>query len=300
MQNMFCDSNNLHNEADVEALFIEPLLRDLGYPENRIRRKAAIEQLDLPNTGVRAERYRPDFVLLDATAKPIVIVDAKSPDENPSNYRYQVTGYSLLINQRFDVNPIRYCVVSNGFVTELLEWDRGAPVQVLQFQNFESGDVQLAEFRSAIAYGVFNQEHAVKDVVPEYRRPTINEIIDVFETAHNTIWKKEKYGPTKAFYELVKLLFVKLRHDRHIRDIVDGEDKPTRDDFYFTADWVQRQPTDNPISDQFGDIQSELENEIRTGRKKRIFGERESIDLRVSTVIEVVRLLEKYDLHGIV
>ena len=299
MQNMYCDSNNLLNEADVEALFVEPLLRDLGYPVNRVRRKAAIEQLDLPTTGARAEKYRPDYVLLDSTGRPVVIIDAKSPDENPSNYRYQVTGYSLLINQHYDVNPIRYCVVSNGLVTELLEWDREAPVQILHFQHFESGDVQLAEFRSAIAYRVFNQEQAVKEVLPEYRRPTINEIIDVFEAAHNTIWKKEKYGPTKAFYELVKLLFVKLRHDRHIRDIVEDHGKLSKDHFYFTANWVERQPTANPISDQFGDIQTELEREIRAGRKKRIFVENENIDLRPSTVIEVVRLLENYDLHGI-
>ena len=39
MRNVFCDSNDLHNEADVEALFAEPLLNALGYPDNRIRRR---------------------------------------------------------------------------------------------------------------------------------------------------------------------------------------------------------------------------------------------------------------------
>ncbi len=300
MQNIFCDSDALHNEADVEALFLEPLLRALGYPGNRVRRKAAIEELALPTTGARAERYRPDYVLMDSAGRPVVVVDAKSPAENPSSYRYQVTGYSLLINQRYDDNPIRYCVVSNGLATELLEWDREAPVLVLQFQDFDPGDARLAELRSAIAYEAFNQAQAVKSVKPEYRRPTIREIISAFGTAHDTIWKKEKYGPTKAFYELAKLLFVKLRQDRCIHEIVEQGRPPQQDDFYFTTDWIRRQPTANPVSEQlFGEIQNQLEREIRAGRKKRIFGEDEVIDLRPSTIVEVVRLLEGFDLHDI-
>ena len=83
MRNIFCDSDALHNEADVEALFLEPLLRTLGYPDNRIRRKAAIEELPLPTTGARAERYRPDYVLMDSAGRPVVVLDAKSPTEKP-------------------------------------------------------------------------------------------------------------------------------------------------------------------------------------------------------------------------
>ncbi len=300
MQNIFCDSNELHNEADVEALFVEPLLQSLGYPNNRIKRKTSIEELPLPTTGARAERYRPDYVLMDSAGKPVVVVDAKSPEEKPSNYRYQVTGYSLLINQRYEDNPIRYCVVSNGFVTELLEWDIEAPVLVLRFQHFDPGDTRLAEFRSAIAYEAFNQEYAVKEVKPEYRRPTISEIIMAFEASHITIWKKEKYGPTKAFYELAKLIFVKFRQDRRIHDIIERGESVQLDDFYFTAEWINRQPTENPVSDLlFREIQDRSEEEILAGSKKRIFTEGEAIDLRPSTIIEVVRLLEKYDLHGI-
>ena len=300
MQNIFCSSNELHNEADVEALFVEPLLHALGYPSNRIRRKASIEELPLPTTGVRAERYRPDYVLMDSAGKPVVVVDAKSSEETPSKFRYQVTGYSLLINQRYEDNPIRYCVVSNGFITELLEWDREAPVLVLRFQHFDSGDARWAELRSAIAYEAFNQEYAVREIKPEYRRPTIREIITTFEAAHITIWKKEKYGPTKAFYELAKLLFVKLRQDRRIHENVEQGRTIQLNDFYFTTDWISQQPTPNPVSDLlFREIQDRLEEEILAGSKKRIFVEGEAIDLRPSTIIEVVRLLEKYDLHGI-
>ena len=115
-----------------------------------------------------------------------------------------------------------------------------------------------------------------------------------------TIWKKEKFGPTKAFYELAKLLFVKLRQDRLIHGIIEQGREIQQTDFYFTVDWANSQPTANPVSDLlFKEIQNQLEGEIRSGNKKRIFGEGELIDLRPSTIIEVVRLIEGYDLHGI-
>ena len=283
----------------MEALLVEPLIQQLGFPNNRIRRKAAIESLPIPR-GSTTEDYRPDYVLLDSAGKPVVVIDAKHPNEDPSNYRYQVSGYALLINQRFDENPIRYCVVSNAFKTELLQWDRAEPELVLRFNNFDSGDSQLANLRAAISYQVFNQEQAVRSVRPQYRRPTIAEVVLAFEKAHDIIRKKEKYGPTKAFYELTKLLFVKLRQDREIHDIIRDERTPQPHQFYFTAEWIESQPTINPVNDPlFRDIQSRLEAEIRQGRKKRIFKDDEAIELRPATILDVVRLIEGYDLHGI-
>ena len=256
--------------------------------------------MTLPTTGAHGERYRPDYILHDSTGQPVVVVDAKHPDEDPSDYRYQVTGYALLINQRHDANPLRYCIVTNGLKTELLEWDRDAPILVLRFQDFDSGSEALTALRSTIAYGVFNQEREVRNVRPNYHRPTISEIIASFADAHNTIWKKEKIGPTKAFYELAKLLFVKLRQDRLIHEKIAQGEQPRRDDFFFTVDWVSRQPTDNPIAEPlFSAIQKQMEAEIIAKKKKRIFLSGESISLRPSTILEVVRTLEESDLHGI-
>ena len=299
MQNIFCKSDDLHNEADVEALFVEPLIQQLGFPNNRIRRKASIESLPIPR-GSSIEDYSPDYVLLDSRGKPVVVIDAKHPRRNPSSYRYQVSGYALLINQRFDENPIRYCLLSNAFKTELLQWDKGEPQLVLGFNDFDSGNAQFADLRATISYQVFNQEQAVRSVRPQYRRPAIAEIVSAFEKAHNIIRKKEKYGPTKAFYELTKLLFVKLSQDRKIHDIIRVGSTPKPRDFYFTADWIESQPTVNPVNAPlFKDIQIALEAEIRRGRKKRIFRDDETIELRPATILDVVRLIESYDLHGI-
>ena len=280
-------------------MFMEPLIQQLGFPNNRIRRKAAIESLPIPR-GSSVEDYAPDYVLLNSTGQPVVVMDAKHPDRDPSNYRYQVSGYALLINQRFDSNPIRYCLVSNALKTELLQWDRGEPELVLRFNNFDTGDSQFADLRAAISYQVFNQEQAVRSVRPQYHRPTIAEVVFAFEKAHDIIRKKEKYGPTKAFYELTKLLFVKLRQDQGINDAIKNGLTPHPNLFYFTVDWVMSQPTVNPVNAPlFRDIQTGLEAEIRRGRKKRIFKDDETIELRPQTVLDVVRLIESYDLHGI-
>ena len=206
----------------------------------------------------------------------------------------------MLINQRFESNPLRYCVVSNALKTELLQWDRGDPDLVLRFNNFDTGDSQFAYLRAAISYQVFNQEQAVQSVRPQYHRPAISEVVWAFEKAHDIIRKKEKYGPTKAFYELTKLLFVKLRQDRGIHDAIRDGLTPQPNQFYFTAEWIENQPTVNPVNDPlFRDIQTGLEAEIRRGRKKRIFKDDEAIELRPQTVLDVVRLIESYDLHGI-
>ena len=299
MRNLFCNSEDLHNEADVEALFVEPLIQHLGFPHNHIRRKAAIERLPIPR-GSKVVHYAPDYVLLDSIGRPVVVVDAKSPNEDPSDYRYQVSGYALLINQRYDDNPIRYCVVSNAFKTELLQWDKGKPELVLRFNNFDAGDSQFANFRANVSYQVFNQEQAVRSVRPQYRRPTIAEIVLAFEKSHEIIRNREKYGPTKAFYELTKLLFVKLRQDQGIHDTIRKGHTPQSNQFYFTIEWIENQPTVNPVNNPlFRDIQTRLEAEILRGSKKRIFQEGEAIELRPQTVLEVVRLIESYDLHGI-
>ena len=197
-------------------------------------------------------------------------------------------------------NPLRYCVVSNALKTELLQWDRGEPDLFLRFNNFDTGDPQFADLRAVISYQTFNQEQAVQSVRPQYHRPAISEVVRAFEKAHDIIRNREKYGPTKAFYELTKLLFVKLRQDQGIHDAIRDGLTPQHNQFYFTAEWIENQPTVNPVNDPlFRDIHKRLEAEIRSGRKKRIFKDDETIELRPQTVLDVVRLIESYDLHGI-
>lgn len=300
MRNLFCDSATLRNEADVEAEFVERLLDHLGYPATAIRRKASISEITLPNTGRKAERYTPDFVAHDAAGRPRLVIEAKHPAESPARYRYQVTGYALAINQRYEDNPLALCIVTNGVTTELLRWDLADPVSTLEFADFNAGSDRLDDLTHLVGYHQVSREEPLRVARPDYHRPSIDETVAAFAAAHQVIWKRDKLGPTRAFYELAKILFVKLRQDQRVHHLLSDGGSPTADDFYFTREWIARQPTDNPISDQlFSEVRQALEREIQSGDKKRIFAPDEIIDLKSTTVVEVVGILESLDLHSI-
>ncbi len=113
MLNIFCKRADIDSEADVEALVVDRLLSKLNYPDNRIRRKDSVERITIPR-GHSSEQYRPDYVLLDRHGNPSVVIDAKSPNENPEAWHYQVSGYALILNQRNDDNPVQYVVTTKS------------------------------------------------------------------------------------------------------------------------------------------------------------------------------------------
>ena len=301
---LLCEYTNLHNEADVEALFVERLFRILKYPDNRIRRKETLDKLHV-SRGAKKEPYRPDYVVFDARNRPRVIFDAKSPSENPEKYRYQVAGYALGLNSKCSAeNPVRFVVVTNGKLTMIWEWDNDAPLLKLNFTEFEKDNAKFIKLRSVLSYDALKIEEAIPGE-KEFRRPPMDELLTAFDTAHQIIWKKDKLGPTDAFYEFTKLIFVKLREDQRISKLVDnGRSTLNASDFNFTTQWIHQQlendTSQNPVADVlFKRIRKDLEHSINEGKKKRIFGTNEKLMLKPSTIEEVVKLFENYDLHGI-
>jgi len=301
MKNMFCNDRDLRNEASVEALFVDRLLNVLKYPDNRVRRKESIEEIVI-GRGRKKEKYKPDYVLLDSSARPIVVVDAKGPAEKPQDYHYQVSAYALYLNQKFtDENPVIYTVVTNGYEFIVYPWDSDRPVFFLTFEEFVDGGTKFLELRSNLSFSAFNQVAATKDVF-DFSRPGLTTLTRVFNDCHNVIWKKEKISPTDAFYEFSKIMFIKIREDNKIHSIINRGTKPKREDFVFSSAWIQNQSAvePNPVdSILFRQIQSDLERQIRQRQKKRIFGQGERLALKASTTYEVVRELENFDLYGI-
>ena len=88
-KNMFCNIADLSNEAYVESLFVDRLLKALDYPDNRVCRKESISDITI-GRGSKKENYRPDYVLLDSVGKPIIVIDAKSPEETPEETSEEV------------------------------------------------------------------------------------------------------------------------------------------------------------------------------------------------------------------
>lgn len=308
----FCALKDLTNESTVEDFFITRLLKDLGYKDQDIKRKESIEKLTIPTGGRRKEQYRPDYVCF-ILQKPRIIIDAKAPRENVDDFHYQVSGYALTINQRFkEENPVKYCVLSNGVITKVYEWDKKDPILILAFSDFNERKpkyTQLREKLSRISYlDEIRKRALTKESLFEFEKPPKEEIIGIFRACHNLIWKSEKKSPVGAFFEFVKLIFVKLRADKRLRQdlwvkkrILNG--KPLPEDYIvFSKHWIEREEKEkpNPIdSILFDELCKELAKEYKAGTKKRIFDDDEKIKLKPSTIKGVVELLEHYDLFGV-
>lgn len=301
MKNMFCDLRDLRNEASVEALFVDRLLNALRYPDNRVRRKTSIEEIVI-GKGRKKEKYRPDYVLLDSSGVPKIVLDAKGPDEKLENYHYQVSGYALYLNQKYaEENPVLYTVLTNGCCFVVYPWDRAEPVFFLRFEDFVDGNEKFLELRSNLSFSAFNQVAATKGIF-DFQRPAINTLKKLFIDCHNLIWKKEKISPTDAFYEFCKIMFIKLRRDGLIHSVIRENRKPEVTDFVFSTRWIENQADveSNPVDAiLFRHIQQNLERQIREKKKKRIFERNEELKLKPSTTYEIVKSLQNYDLYGI-
>ena len=301
MKNIFCNSSDLKNEADVEALFIDRLLNYFKYNDKKIKRKKSVSEITI-GKGSKKERYKePDYILLDSNNNPIIIIDAKSPNEIIENYYYQISSYSLFINQKYDYNPIIYNILTNGLVFSVYPWDSNQPIFYLEFSDFVIDNEKFLELRSNLSYNTFKQVAATEGVF-EFKRPSLNILTKTFYDCHDLIWKKEKISPTDAFYEFSKIMFIKIREDNKIHNIINKGNKPKKSDFIFSTDWIDSQikVESNPLDTiLFRQIQGELEKQIKEKKKKRIFDMGEGIDLKASTIYEVVKKLQNYDLYGI-
>lgn len=302
--NAFTTRSALKTEADVEANFIDRLLSRLQYPDEAIKRKHSLTQLSVAR-GRRKEHYRPDYVLCDRHGGPVAVIEAKSPNEDPIAFHYQVSGYALSINQQHQQqdNPIRYVAVANGLRFVLWPWDSSTPLLDMSFDDFQEDHSTFIHLRSLLAFGALEITHITDAVGFEFKRPQLNKLITTFTVCHDLIWKKDKLGPTDAFYEFSKLIFVKLRQDRRIVNMIASGKTPDPADFHFSVSWIRQQiqhgTLDNPIGLLFDQVRQELEEHIETGTKKRIFSKDERLNLRTETIEEVVFRLEHYNLHGI-
>lgn len=301
MKNLFCNDADLSNEADVEALFVEKLLKALDYPDSNILRKDSIDQVVI-GKGSKKENYKPDYVLKDSNGEPIIVIDAKSPSEQPEAYHYQVSDYALSVNQKYpDKNPVRYIAVTNGHLFIVWPWDSERPIFFMKFGDFQKQSEKFLELRANLSYLMFKQISITKDVFP-FERPELSLLIRTFNDLHNLIRKKETLSPSDAFYEFAKLMFIKIREDNKIHKLIESGNKPTKADFIFSTHWIDSQVKvePNPIdATLFHQVQAELEKQIEQRKKKRIFEKGERLELKAATVYEIVKALQNFDLYGI-
>lgn len=298
-KNIFCDLKDLKNEDSVEKLFIDRLIRVLGYKDESVKTKVSIKELVI-GKGRKKETHKPDYVL-HKNRKPIIVIDAKPTGDNIDDYIYQTSGYSLALNQSFKKeNPVRYFVLSNGLVTKLYNWDEEDPVLTLEFKDFQKGNQKFKKLISIISHDEIDAGKEVESF--KFEKISTNEIEGIFAACHNLIWKKESISPTDAFYEFCKLFFIKLKQDKEIHSnyLNKGLEVPI-EEFKFSENWVDKQGAINPVNLILfkEELLPFLKREREEKKKKRIFEDSENINLQSSTIKEVVKLLQHVDFYNI-
>jgi len=305
--NIYCDRKNLTNEASVETFFVNKMLIDLGIPDKAMKLKTSIAKLKL-SRGSRTYNYRPDYLVL-VKAKPVLVIDAKSPEEKIEDYIEQCAHYCLVINRKSEKKTLKYFLLTNGLKTGLYQWESEKPILELSFEDFEFGNANYEKLRCLISYVALQRgeiEEGEEEKSFTLKKIDKEDAQKLFLTCHKYIWKAEKRSPSSAFMEFVKLIFLKLYHDRMLHEKYGkgDEEKLTvpKVAATFTDHWIEDREEDilSPINDlQFKSLLGKIEDDILRNNKKRIFDNGETIDLKPQTIKGVVRKLQGFDLFGI-
>lgn len=302
MKNIFCDKKDLTNEASVEKFFIDRLINILGFTDKEIKTKKSLKELSI-SKGRKKENYKPDYVLY-VSKEPKIIVEAKSADENIIDFEYQALGYAFALNKKYkEENPVKYCIISNGYLTNLYKWDEEKPILSLKFEDFEKENVKFKNLVNFISCKKLDKEKE-REIEFEFKQISPKEIDGLFTICHNIIWKKETKNPTIAFYEFCKLFFIKIKQDKDIYlNYKCVGVNPPKEEFKFSLWWINKYENDfdNPINDILfkKNLLPYLKKERDEHHKKRIFDDNENINLNSSTIKKVVQWLEHVDFYGI-
>lgn len=312
-ENKFCKLKNLKNESDVEQFFIVPLFTELRFFPDHVETKSSIDGKTI-GKGSKKKKYFPDYIcfLDDKHKKPIIIIDTKSPNEDVDEGVDDSQLYASVIRRKLkSPKPNQICIGINGNIVKIKHFDEDETLFEIFFDDFIDGNKKFESFKKQFSRkNLSKQNFSGKDTsLFKYQKPPTNEAIkSLFEACHKLIWKTEKRSPSSAFYEFTKLMYVKINEDKKLRErkeikekIDAGEFLP-QDSIIFCVDWVKREEEREPDPVNtilFRNLRKELENQISEKNKKRIFNKDEQIDLDPSTIKEVVKLLQHYDLYGV-
>jgi type I restriction enzyme M protein len=310
MSNKFCSLRNLKNESDVEQFFVIRLLSHLGYTDDYVDTKATLKEENI-GKGQKKRNYIPDYIGYGDRKKnrPLLIIDAKSPTESAEDGVRDAQLYASVLRRRLDEpKPEIYCLGTSGTRTVVRHFDRNQTEFDLLFEEFVDGNEKFRELTSFLSRQTLGHITIPIGAAFEFRKPELDEVRGIFEACHEIIWRKDNMSPQAAFYEFSKLMFVKLREDRRLRDDLDlkrlidtRQPLPPEKVVFSVGTILKNEEVDpNPINLMlFRRLRESLEYEIGQKRKKRIFDADEELRLKPSTVKEVVKYLEHYDLFGI-
>ena len=300
--NHFCSRSNFSNEASVETWFVDPLLKEFGFGAEDINLKTSLSEYKI-GKGSKSVWYKPDYAVL-ANRFPTLIIDAKSPTEDINDWSQQCASYCLEINRSYEHQPVEYFIVTNGLALQLFQWDKGAPIIDMGFDDFVAGNTKYKKLSEIINKANLTELASAKEKVLldthfSFEVITQPQIEGLFARLHRFIWTTENLTASAGFAELIKIVFVKIKKDRELHEQFDI-DKLTVRDVVFSVAWIKSQTEhENPINDPlFKNLIKDLEKEILARQKRRIFTLSEDINLAPSTIEKIVADLEHLDLYA--
>ena len=297
-KNIFCIKENLRNESDVEQSFVRQLLEELGYKGANIFTKSTITYYST-GKGLKKRLHRPDYAIKINKIWSLII-EAKHPEKDINEFVQEAQDYAIIVNRRYiGTNPIKYCLITNGIKTQLVLTDQTKPILELNFDDFSEDNEKYKKLKDYISYNSLKNIDNVENIF-EFNTPEIDMLNGIFLICHNIIWRKHKVAPKTAFYEFTKLLFIKLNEDRKINKRVKEGEAINKNDFKFSLDYINqlkdRFDIDNPMNELFKKYRDKLEKDVLSGKKKRIFKKDEELNLKPSTIKEIVKLIEHLNL----
>jgi type I restriction enzyme M protein len=248
-------------EEMVRQQFVQVLVAEYGFSPDQMKEEEEV-------TGRGAAKARADIIVWRAPQdkaahnSPLIVVECKADNVaiNPAVYA-QGENYARLTNAPFFVThnhrETRYWRVLHDKMPKHVEEIDGIP-------HADATDKQIKELIERLK--VFKED----------------EFADLLHQCHNVIRNREKRDPVAAFDEIAKILFVKVFVERELKS------KRKRQNLFSVA-FLEEQLGDNPLEDLFQKTKAHYRND-------RIFEADEKLNLKPATGIEIVRLLEKYNL----
>jgi type I restriction enzyme M protein len=248
-------------EEMVRQQYLQVLVEEYGFTHDHMS-----EEMEV--TGRGSAQARADFIIWrtpeDKTRQnsPLIVVECKADNVtiDPAVYA-QGENYARLTNSPFFVThnhrETRYWRVKHDRMPKHVEEIEGIP-------HADASDKEIKELIERLK--VFKED----------------EFADLLHQCHNVIRNREKRDPVAAFDEIAKILFIKVYVERELKA------KRKRQNLFSVA-YLEEQLGDNPLEDLFQKTKTHY-------RGDRIFGRDERLNLKPATGIEIVRLLEKYNL----
>ncbi|MBP7556361.1 MAG: hypothetical protein KA821_08860 [Chitinophagaceae bacterium] len=239
MSSFYVDPYLLSSESDVEQKVLWPLLTNaepigLGYGKTDIQTKVSLRKLEIDKGG-KSQLYYPDY-LLSLQGLPLIIVEAKKPNEDLSEAFRQASLYASEINRLFEegVNPCKYVVACDGVKLVAGTWDEAKFRFEIESKNWVPTDRYFGAFLSMFSLSnVSNNANEIKKMIRrnvQYRKPlqmlggasvqnkqTVNsfgETISIqYQHLFNPITEEEKG-------DIVSNAYVKVyKHESHLNPI---------------------------------------------------------------------------------